>query len=563
MIQGDSMNKSMVSFTAGLVTAGAVLSSAFAGENMQGNTRATPTATPIKHLVVIFEENVSFDHYFATYPNATNPSGEPRFLAAPGTPTVNGLTGVLLTNNPNATNPVNGAGKTNPFRLDRSEAATADQDHDYTPEQLAFDHGLMDAFPASVGTAGPPPSGAPITATTGLTMGYFDGNTVTGLWNYAQRYALSDNFYGTNFGPSTDGAVNLISGQLNGVTQDVAPGGSTISDGNGGKTLISDADPVGDVCSTTTGERVQFGTGQNVGDLLNAANVTWGWFEGGFNLTITNSNGTTGCKRSTTSKVTGVTETDFIPHHEPFQYYPSTANLTHARPTSVAAIGHAGDGANHQYDIQDFFDAVSAGNFPAVSYLKAPGFEDGHAGYSDPLDEQNFEVTVINFLQKQADWESTAVVITYDDSDGWYDHVMGPIVNQSATDADMLTGTDMCGNGVGALPGTNPATLHAQGRCGYGPRIPMLVISPWARHNFVDHTITDQSSVLRFVEDNWLGSKRIQGSFDNIANPINNMFDFERAENSGSFILDPNTGTVESGFGFGGFGGFGSGFGGR
>src|SRR6202041_3356628 len=116
-----------------------------------GNGNSGRTATPIKHLVVIFEENVSFDHYFGTYPTATNPSGEPRFVAAPGTPTVNGLTGVLLTNNPNATNPVNGAGKSNPFRLDRSEAATADQDHDYTPEQLAFDHGLMDAFPASVG----------------------------------------------------------------------------------------------------------------------------------------------------------------------------------------------------------------------------------------------------------------------------------------------------------------------------------------------------------------------------------------------------------------------------
>src|SRR6202789_4617938 len=107
------------------------------------------TTTPIKHLVVIFQENVSFDHYFGTYPSAANPSGEPRFTAAPGTPSVNGLTGALLTNNPNAVNPVNGPGKTNPFRLDRSEASTADQDHDYTPEQLAFDHGLRDAFPAS------------------------------------------------------------------------------------------------------------------------------------------------------------------------------------------------------------------------------------------------------------------------------------------------------------------------------------------------------------------------------------------------------------------------------
>src|ERR1700678_695702 len=389
------MNKSMVSFTAGLVTAGAVLSSAFAGESVQGNNRATPTATPIKHLVVIFEENVSFDHYFGTYPDATNPSGEPRFFAFPGTPTVNGLTNALLMNNPNATNPINAAGKTNPFRLDRTQAATADQDHDYTPEQQAFDHGLMDAFPFSVGTAGPPPTGSPIFATTGLTMGYYDGNTVTAYWNYAQRYAMSDNSYDTNFGPSTDGAVNLISGQLNGVTDDVDPGGSTIGDGNGGLTLISDADPVGDVCSTTSGERVQFG-GTNIGDLLNAKGITWGFFEGGFNLSTVNANGTTGCKRSTTSTVTDTNKADYIPHHQPFQYYTATANPKHPRPTSVATIGHNGDAANHQYDIQDFYDAVSAGNFPAVSYLKAPGFQDGHAGYSDPLDEQNFELPLLN-----------------------------------------------------------------------------------------------------------------------------------------------------------------------
>jgi phospholipase C len=543
------MQKPTISFMAGLALAGAALSPTL----VMGWSPSETTATPIKHVVIIFQENVSFDHYFATYPYAANPSGEPHFKARPHTPAVNGLTGALLEHNPNATNPVNAAGATNPFRLSRSEAATADQDHDYTPEQLAFDHGLMDAFPASVGTAGPPPSGSPIVATTGLTMGYYDGNTVTAYWNYAQRYAMSDNSYGTNFGPSTDGAINLISGQTNGVTTDLNPGGATIGDGNGGTTLISDADPVGDVCSTTTGELVRF-SGKNVGDLLNAAGVTWGFFEGGFNLSLKNSDGSTGCKRTSTSAVTKVAKADYIPHHQPFQYYVSTANPTHARPKSTALIGHSGDGANHQYDTADFFAAVSAGNFPAVSFLKAPGYQDGHAGYSDPLDEQEFVVQIVNFLQKQRDWESTAVVIAYDDSDGWYDHALGQIVNQSSTDADALTGPNACGNGLmTALPGVNPATLHAQGRCGYGPRLPLLVISPWARHNYVDHTITDQSSVLRFIEDNWLRGQRIgQGSFDTIANPITAMFDFgaERPENGEHFVLDPSTGLVENGYGW-------------
>jgi phospholipase C len=510
-----------------------------------GSSGGAETATPIKHLVVIFQENISFDHYFGAYPVATNPAGEPRFVAAPDTPTVNGLTGALLTHNPNAANSANGAGASNPFRLDRSQAATADQDHDYTPEQAAFDHGLMDAFPVSVGTPGPPPAGGGIFATDGLTMGYYDGNTVTGYWNYAQRYALNDNSYDTNFGPSTDGAVNLISGQLNGVIEDISPGGSTIDDGSGGLTLISDADPVGDTCSTTAGERVQFG-GKNVGDLLNAKGITWGFFEGGFNLSIVNANGSTGCNRSTTSTVTNTKKADYIPHHQPFQYYASTANPTHARPTSTATIGYSGDKANHQYDINDFFAAVSAGNFPAVSYLKAPGFEDAHAGYSDPLDDQTFVVNTINFLEKQRDWDSTAVVIAFDDSDGWYDHQLGQIVNTSTTAADVLSGVGACGNGTTALPGVNPGTLHAQGRCGYGPRLPLLVISPWARHNFVDHTMTDQSSVLRFIEDNWLAGERIgAGSFDAIAGPIDHMFSFQDGpRNDGEYILNPSTGLV-------------------
>src|ERR1700761_2138063 len=117
-------------------------------------------ATPIRHLVVIFNENISFDHYFGTYPQALNPGGEPRFRAREGTPTVNGLDKALLEKNPNL-NAANGAGAANPFRLDRSQALTADQNHAYGPEQASFDSGLMDLFPVKTGAAGPPPSGSP------------------------------------------------------------------------------------------------------------------------------------------------------------------------------------------------------------------------------------------------------------------------------------------------------------------------------------------------------------------------------------------------------------------
>jgi phospholipase C len=513
------------------------------------------TVTPIKHLVVIFGENISFDHYFGTYPNALNTKGEPRFVAAPNTPSVNGYTDALLNLNPNKLNTAtNGVGAINPFRLDRSQAATADQDHDYTPEQQAFHGSLMDSFPAYTGTAGPPPTGVPGT-TTGLVMGYYDGNTVTALWNYAQRYALDDNSYDTNFGPSTPGAINLISGQTNGVIDQANAGGDIVEDGNGGWTLISDADPVGDVCSTTTGAVVAF-KGKNVGDLLNTKGISWGFFQGGFNLSTKNPNGTTGCSRSHTSTITNSPKADYIPHHQPFQYYATTQNLKHTRPTSVWTVGKAGDPGNHQYDTDDFFAAVGAGNFPAVSFLKAPGYQDAHAGYSDPLDEQTFVVQVINFLQKSPEWSSTAVVIAYDDSDGWYDHQASPIVNQSQTSADALTGPGQCGSSANtALDGTT-GTPAAQGRCGYGPRLPLLVISPYAKRNYVDHTITDQSSITRFIEDNWLGSERITGSFDAIAGTLNGLFDFSKPSNGGLYLLDPSTGLVTAnqpggGFGFG------------
>ena len=509
---------------------------------------AAATATPIKHVVVIYGENVSFDHYFATYPNATNPTGEPVFTAAAGTPSVNGLSGTLLTANPNATNVANGTGATNPFRLDRTQAATADQNHAYTAEEQAYDNGLMDLFPKYTGrgTSG----GAGAFGTTGQVMGYYDGNTVTALWNYAQNYAMSDNAFTDTYGPSTPGALEAIAGQTNGM-QIVKSSRSSyyVADGQGGFTMINDVDPGADVCSSTTDQAMM--TGKNIGDLLNAKNITWGGFMGGFNLSTTNANGTTGCARSTTSTVVGAATADYIPHHNWFQYYASTANPQHLRPASMAAVGYTAapgattaDPANHQYDSDDFFAAVKAGNFPSVSFLKAPAYQDGHAGYSDPLDEQAFVTKVVNFLQQQPDWKNTAVLVAWDDSDGWYDHAYVPPTSASFSSADMLNGTGVCGTGTAPL-GVNGQPVN--GRCGPGTRIPFLVISPYAKKNFVDHTAISQASIVRFIEDNWLGGQRIGGgSFDASAGSINSMFDFSSAARTTPLFLDPNLGTQVS-----------------
>ncbi|KVV48118.1 phospholipase [Burkholderia ubonensis] len=514
---------------------------------------ALQTATPIKHLVVIYGENVSFDHYFGTYPNATNPQGEPAFTAAANTPAVNGLTGTLLSANPNFTNTANGADAANPFRLDRTQAATADQNHAYTAEQQAEDNGLADLFPKYTGKGSS--GGAGAFGTKGQVMGYFDGNTVTALWNYAQRFAMSDNMYTTSYGPSTPGALNVISGQTNGMQivktskqpSTLAATSYYINDGQGGFTMINDVDPGFDVCSSTTDQAMM--AGKNIGDLLNGANITWGGFMGGFNLSTVNGNGTTGCARSTVATAVNAATTDYIPHHNWFQYYASTANPQHTRPSSLAAIGSSvqtdgktAEPANHQYDSDDFFAAVKAGNFPSVSFLKAPAAQDAHAGYSDPLDEQAFVTKVINFLQQQPDWQNTAVIVTYDDSDGWYDHVYASPTHASFDAVDQLNGNGKCGTGAQGA-GVNGQPVN--GRCGPGVRIPLVLISPYAKQNYVDHTMIDQASVVRFIEDNWLSGQRIGGgSFDASAGDLRGLFDFASKPNTTPLYLDPTLGTA-------------------
>ena len=464
------------------------------------------TATPIQHLVILFQENVSFDHYFATYPNAANTDGA-TFTPKPHTPTVNGLSAPLLApNNPNAAQP---------FRLSHDQAETCDQEHAYTDEQKAFDGGLMDQFVETVGRG----AGHCLDYGhgKGLVMGYYDGNTVTALWNYAQNFAMSDNAYGTGFGPSTPGALNLISGQTHGFAQ--TSGAVTANN-----TVIGDPQPAGDRCDTRDSTTSIDPNNKNIGDLLNAKGITWGWFQGGFaDCTAAHVN------------IGGVSSKDYIPHHEPFQYYSSTANPRHLPPTSVSMIGRT-DPANHQYDLTDFWNAVDARHMPAVSFLKAPAYQDGHAGYSDPLGEQAFIVNTINRLQKSAYWERIAILIAYDDSDGWYDHQMSPIVNQSNDPLhDALRGTD-CGTNAGAPSGA------FQDRCGYGPRLPLLVISPFAKVNFVDHSITDQTSILRFIEENWRLGPIGNGSLDARAGSLLNLFDFEHGKRAKRLFLDPATG---------------------
>ncbi|MFC8517245.1 phospholipase C [Streptomyces sp. NPDC057257] len=490
----------------------------------------TRTTTPIKHLVVIYDENVSFDHYFATYPKAANTDGT-TFKAAARTPKADNLLNAgLLTKNPNLYTPK---------RLASSQAMTCDQNHSYGPEQYAADGGKADKYventevsKCSGGLFGEP----------GLVMDYYDGNTVTGLWNYAQQYALNDHSFSSVYGPSTPGALNLISGQTHGVIsvdpasgtenpkQTSTPDSYTVLSPNakGVGTVVNDPDPAFDDCSDkdhTATSALAVMQGKNIGDLLNSKGVSWGWFQGGFRPS-TAWDGKSGdyakCDTAHTN-VGGASALDYSPHHSPFEYYKSTSNPHHLAPKNVAEIGHNGR-ANHNYDLTDFDAALKAGNLPAVSFLKAAEYQDGHAGYSDPTDEQHFLVKEINALQQSPEWKSTAVVVAYDDSDGWYDHVTSKVLNGSK---DSTLGSNNKALDSAACQAGPAAKGGYADRCGPGTRQPLLVISPYSKVNSVDHTATEQASITRFIENNWRTGRIGDASFDQRAGSLTGMFDFK------------------------------------
>ncbi len=464
------------------------------GEASHCSAKKFKTQTPIKYLVVIIPENCSFDHLFGTYPRALNPLGEPCFRAKKNTPTVNGLTKALFNHNTNASPP---------FRLDRSQAMTSEPAHHYTQLQQEAHGGLLDQF-------------VQVNSDDITSMGYYDGNTVTALWNYAQRFAMSDNCFSTNMAPSTPGHVNLISGLTHGaIPSDLILGSGEIVTVDG--TLIGDPDPVFDACSKPPTVEL---TGRNIGNLLNEKNITWGYFQGGFG----------DCSKTHIGS-NGLPVADYSPHHEPFQYYRSTSNPNHLPPSSIENIGYQ-DQANHQYDLENFWAAVNIHNTPAVSFIKPPAYQDGHPIYSDQLLFQFFLVNTLNRLQFLPEWKHMAVVVIWDDSGGWYDHVMPSIINQSHTSADALLSPGDAGN---------PPPGAYQGRLGYGMRVPLLVISPYAKSNYVDHSLIDQTSVLRFIEDNWQLGRIGDQSFDAVAGSLKNMFKFH-SPHKDLLILQPETG---------------------
>lgn len=613
------------------------------------------TTTPIKHVVVVMLENISFDNIFATYPIAQNLPGENLFFPRPNTPipdnllTIDPFTGGnYLTTNRNVGQ--QGTGMVNPQRLAPNQVLISSAENGYSRMQTSVHNGFMDHF--VLNQSDQPPlkylfNTKSLDATYGrgvnIVMDYWDGNVFTGIWNYAQHYSMSDRCFSTSYGESIVGAINWGSGNISSVVPQfpdllidvklltaivnrfstssemppIPPGTQFVTL----EYLLDNVDhcafynwilPKSDLSllgyllfwfSTLTDEvrnSIEFPgvTGvveffqkftsnyidpkhQNIGDLLNKKDLTWGCFRGGWlpKQSLKDSNAfvlkyssifppeiiaqlqtiivdfdrlvlLTHASEDTIPPLgAGSFRIGFIigPQPDfagvqPFDYYASTSNPQILPYSSLENVGKT-DQANHNYDIDDFYNALSIGVMPAVSYIRPPYYQSGHPIGSNAFDSQVGLIKLVNAIMNSPFWEDTVIFIQYDESNGNYDHVPPPLVKSSAWNVNpVLDPLDEI-----ARRGAKAGIKKSQLRAGYGPRIPFLVISPWSKENFVSHDIVDQTSIIKFIENNWKLGRLGRGSYEQIAGKLDDLFDFNPKRTlAPKVLLDPYTGLITS-----------------
>lgn len=351
----------------------------------------------IQHLIVVVMQNNSFDHLFGTYPGA------------------NGL---------NSSDPgyqqVDQAGNTVTPQL-LGDLSPADLNHTQESYQTAYDSGKMDKYASENGD---------------LSMGYFDNTSigtaddgqqagVNTLWNYAQQYALADNFFASAMASEPSNMLYMISA-----------GVGTGKDSFGYPQL--------DACTAALYQQNQSSgasitpplTFQNVGDQLSAGTISWRWAHEDF---TSEQNGS--CK-------------DYVPQENPFQYFQSTANS--ANLTDFA--------------LSNFTTALSSSKLQSVTWVNAAPEHSMHPGADNVGNGIQWLDNLLQAVKASSAWTSTAVVVIWDESGGWYDHVAPP---------------------------------QFSGTLGLGARVPMLVISPFAKTGYISHQQMDFVSILRFIQWNW------------------------------------------------------------
>jgi phospholipase C len=475
----------LVSLALAATSPALVLSACEAGTDTNGNPKITtctpepaeeapakstgPTGTfdKINHFVVIYLENHSFDNLYGEFPGA---EGIKQAAAAPPQQDQSGTAYAALPqpvdpskSSPDPRFPANLANA--PFPIEKYIAQTdktPDLVHRWYQEPLQIHGGKMDRFVA-------------YSDAKGLVMGYWHTVQLP-LYTEAANYTLCDHFFHAAFGGSFLNHQWLVAAAS--PTFPNAPT-STIAqlDGKGG--LVSDGFVTAKGCyvvntaftknaphppDVPAANLMPQQNSPTIGDRLSDKSITWAWYAGGWNNAIA-------------GDVDASAKAQFQYHHQPFAYYAKYADGTPGR-------------ADHLKDETEFLDLAKAGNLPQVSFVKPVGVDNEHPGYANMAQGETHVLSLINAVRSGPNWKDTAIIITYDENGGQYDHV--------------------------APPGTD--------KWGPGSRVPAIVISPFAKKGFIDTTVYDTTSILATIEHRW-GLDPLT-SRDAKATDMANAFDF-------------------------------------
>jgi phospholipase C len=439
----------------------------------------------IDTIVVIYAENHSFDNLYGTFPGAdgiANATAEQKTqLDHDGKPLPR-LGPVWSGGKPDARYPQdlpNG-----PFQINappvnaRFDEVVPSPIHNFWHNQEQINGGRNNMFVA-MGTVG------------AWAMGYYDTSSLR-LWKWAQRYTLADKFFMGAFGGSflnhqwlicacppafptapasiraqldergrlkkrPDSPASVLQGPVHVFDGPISPDGyalntaqpafqpSGVAPAKGGGLDL--ADPAKNPLPPQTSK--------TIGDTLSAKGISWAWYAGGWNQALADGTRDPDAKRAVIyNRDPG--SPIFQPHHQPFNYF---ARFAPGTP----------DRAEHLKDYEDFVAAIDAGKLPRVSLYKPSGRDNQHPSYTDILRGDTHIADVLDKLEKSPQWPRMLVIVTYDENGGYWDHVPPP------------TG-----------PGWGD-------RWGPGTRIPTIIIGPYAKRGFVDHTSYDTTSILKLI----------------------------------------------------------------
>jgi phospholipase C len=424
------------------------------GENEDGDSEGLGK---LKHVVVIYLENHSFDNLYGEFPGANG-------LANAGAK----ATQVDLSGAPFTTLPTPPGGKfpatlaNAPFSIEQyvpASANTPDLVHRFYHEQIQIDGGRMDRFAA-------------ISDAKGLVMGFYHTAALP-LAAEAAQNTLCDNFFHGAFGGSFLNHIHLISAAAPvfpaapaAIRAQLDAAGNLVKDGavtpDGYVVNTSFTVNAPHPASAPVANLVPNQTMPTIGDRLSEKKVSWAWYSGGWN-----------------DALAGHADPLFQFHHQPFAYFANYADGTAAK-------------AAHLKDETDFIAAARAGTLPAVSFVKPLGEVNEHPGYANVLSGERHVADLLTALRSSPHWKHTAVIITYDENGGFWDHVAPPKID----------------------------------RWGPAVRVPTLVISPLAKHGYVDHNVYDTSSILALIEHRW--HLQPLTARDAAANDMRAAFDIEQ-----------------------------------